>query len=282
MGKETDSLNQTLQHLIREDVNVKLSINPVEEYRLRVNSLKSILINSGRKGFVMSFQSKQASVLSAHIAQTAIKELRAETGDLRYLFLALFLPVGQENLKEAQEVSTLLKNFIGADSVNVCDIKASLAATRAEFPELSDDKGQLVTRVRTAIVQGHAKERNYAVIGTGNASEHVYGEGSLRGELEISDVLPLAGLTRYQVNQMLHFLNAPDFVLANVPSLSESGMSLNAADRYLSGVELDVEISHSIAHRFLTTEHTRRQPTEFITGKDDYLRMQGSRVLAMA
>lgn len=276
-------MTQTLQQYIIEDLNVTPVINATNEYRTRVSTLKDTLKAKGHKGFTMSVTAEQSSVLAAHIAQQAVAELRRETGDLRYLFLALHLPEGQQDTKETNEVSHIIKTFINADEVIGHDITQSVSEKIANFPHLSNDKGQMQTRVRTAIAHGYAKPRNYMVVGSGNASENVLGESTRQGETEISDILPLSGLTRPQVNEMLHHLNAPAFLLANVPSVSKETMiDFASVDAYLGGAEVEAGEAQIIEQKFLTTEHTRRAKTPFFTKFDHYKIMNEAHVLAVA
>lgn len=273
---------QTLQQFIIEDLNVAPVITPTTEYRNRVNVLKNVLKGSKSKGFVLEVAGDQSSALAGHIAQAAVRELRKETGDLRYLLLALYLPEGQPSTKETNETTTIIKNFINADEVIGHDISQRVAEMERSHPELTNDRGQMKTRVRTAMAHLYAKERNYMVAGSGHAAENVLGEATRRGETTISDVLPLAGLTRAQVNQMLHHLNAPAFLLANVPSVSAAGVDFASVDKYLAGVEVETGKARQIEQKFLTTEHTRRDATPFFTKFDHYRVMNESRLLAVA
>lgn len=267
-------MTQSLQEFIIEDLNVTPVINPAYEHRTRVKILKDTLKASGRKGFAMSVSNEQSSVLAAQIAQQAVAQLRKETGDLRYRFLALHLPEGQQDSKEASEAAQLIRNFIKADEVIGHDIAQNIADKTAQFPHLSNDKGQMSARVRTAITHGYAKPRNYMVVGSGTASDNVLGESTRHGETEISDILPLAGLTRPQVNQMLHHLNAPAFLLTNV--------QYAPTDAYLGrDTNLDVREAHQIERKFLTTEHTRREANPFFTKFDHYRILNEARVLGV-
>jgi NAD+ synthase len=273
-------MTQTLQQFIIEDQNVKNLINPSSEYRARVNVMKAALKATKRKGFVLDVDAEQGSVLSAHIAQQAITELRHETGDLRYLFLALYLPEGQPDAKEANDVAVLVRNFIKADEVIGSDIKENVQAVVRKFPELANDRGQMKTRVRTALSHSYARDRNYMVVGSGNSAENVTGHATRRGEETVSDILPLAGLSRHQVNQMLHFLNAPAFLLANVPSVNADGISYGDIDRFLGGKKVEAGVTRKIEQKFLTTEHTRREANPFFTKFDHHKFLNESRLLA--
>lgn len=273
---------QTLQQFIIEDLNVAPVITPATEYRNRVNVLKNVLKGSKSKGFVLEVARDQSSALAGHIAQAAVQELRKETGDLRYLLLALYLPEGQPSTKETNETTAIIKNFINADEVIGHNISQRVAAMEQSHPELANDRGQMKTRVRTTVQHMYAQDRKLIVAGSGNSAEHVLGEATRRGETTISDVLPLAGLTRAQVNQMLHHLNAPAFLLANVPSVSAAGMDFASVDKYLAGASIESEKARQIEQKFLTTEHTRRDATPFFTKFEHHRILNEARVLATA
>lgn len=273
---------QTLQQFIIEDLNVKAVINPAIEYKNRVDALKNMLKASKRKGFVLEVAGDQSSALAGHIAQAAVRELRKETGDLQYMLLALYLPEGQPSTKETTESTTVIKNFIKVDEVIGHDISQRVAAMEQAHPELANDRGQMKTRVRTTVQHMYAQDRNLMVAGSGNSAEHVLGEATRRGETTISDVLPLAGLSRHQVNQMLHLLKAPAFLLANVPSVSAAGIDFASVDAYLGGASgLEAGKARQIEQKFLTTEHTRREANPFFTKFDHYKFMNESRLLAV-
>lgn len=271
-------MSQTLQQFIIEDQNVTAVIDPAFEYRNRVDVLKNVLRYSSRKGFVMATGTTQTIALAGHIAQSAIRELRMETGDLRYLFLALDLPEGQPDPKDASESGTVIRNFIKADSVISADIQTNIKSMEQKFPEMKNDRGQMKTRVRTTVEHLYAKEREYLIVGTGNASENILGEATLRGDLTMSDILPLAGLTHEHVAQILQYLTAPHFLLNRTPTISAEGIKFTDVNNYLKGKEITAEVKQKIEQQFLNTERTRHQETPFITKFDHHKTINDSRM----
>lgn len=82
-----------LQGKIVTEMMVQPSIEPKEEIRKSVDFLKSYLKkNSFLKKLVLGISGGQDSTLTGKLAQMAINELREETGDNEYEFIAVRLP----------------------------------------------------------------------------------------------------------------------------------------------------------------------------------------------
>ena len=85
----------SLQEEIIQQLGVKPSIDPQEEIRRSVDFLKRYLKKHPfLKTFVLGISGGQDSTLAGRLAQLAMEEMRAETGDASYQFIAVRLPYG--------------------------------------------------------------------------------------------------------------------------------------------------------------------------------------------
>ena len=75
----------TLQETIIQQLGVKPVIDPQEEIRKSIDFLKTYLKkHSFLKSYVLGISGGQDSTLAGRLAQLAIEEMRAETGDNNY------------------------------------------------------------------------------------------------------------------------------------------------------------------------------------------------------
>ena len=130
----------TLQQEIIQALGVKPTINADEEIRRSVDFLKAYLTKHPfLKSLVLGISGGQDSTLAGKLSQMAITELRTETGDDTYQFIAVRLPYGvQFDEQDCQDAI----NFIQPDRVLTVNIKAAVLASeqalREAGVELSD------------------------------------------------------------------------------------------------------------------------------------------------
>ena len=85
----------SLQEEIIQQLGVKPSIDPQEEIRRSVDFLNRYLKKHlFLKTFVLGISGGQDSTLAGRLAQLAMEEMRTETGDASYQFIAVRLPYG--------------------------------------------------------------------------------------------------------------------------------------------------------------------------------------------
>ena len=144
--------------------------------------------------------------MAGRLAQLAMEEMRAETGDDSYKFIAVRLPYGvqadEQTLKKALA-------FIQPDVSLVVNIKESAdamtAAVEATGSPVSDfNKGNIKARSRM-IAQYAAGAHSGAVIGTDHAAENITGFFTKFGDGG-ADILPLYRLNKRQGKQLLQEL----------------------------------------------------------------------------
>lgn len=203
----------------------------------------------------------------------AINELREETGDNEYEFIAVRLPYGQQ--ADEQDAMDAI-DFIKADKVLRVDIKPAVDANISVLREIkvsvSDfDKGNIKARERMIAQYAIAGAYTGAVVGTDHSAESItgfytkYGDGG-------TDINPIFRLNKRQGRQLLEELKAPVHLYVKVPTadledekpgLADEvalGVTYNDIDDYLEGKEIKPEISHKIEGWYLRTQHKRHLP----------------------
>ena len=167
-----------LQKEIIEELKVLPEIDVQKEIRRSVDFLKNYLLkNQGLSTYVLGISGGQDSTLAGRLAQMAISELREETGDERYQFIAVRLPYGvQADESDAQ----LALEFIQADQTMTVNIEAAtnamVEAVEANDIEVNDyHKGNVKARQRMIAQFTIAGQLAGAVIGTDHAAESVTG-----------------------------------------------------------------------------------------------------------
>ena len=271
-----------LQKEIIETLKSYPTIEPAIEVRDRVDFLKSYLRKYPFiKSFVLGISGGQDSTLAGKLAQMAMSEMREETGDTDYQFIAVRLPYGVQN-DEADAQRALA--FIEADKAYTVNIKSAVDSLVAEFKdnsgiEIGDfNKGNMKARQRMIVQYAIAGENKGAVLGTDHAAENLTGFYTKFGD-GAADILPLAGLNKRQGKQLLAFLGADEALYLKTPTadLEENkpmiadevalGVTYEAIDDYLEGREVSESDATTIENWFLKTQHKRHLP---ITKEDTF------------
>lgn len=271
----------TLQTDIIAQLGVQPSIDPSTEIRRSIDFMKSYLLKHPfLKTLVLGISGGQDSTLAGRLAQLAMAELRSETGDETYQFIAVRLPYGiQADEADAQKAL----NFIQADKVLTVNIKegvdgmvASLAA--AGQPITDFNKGNIKSRMRMIAQYAIAGDNKGAVIGTDHAAENITGFFTKFGDGG-ADILPLYRLNKRQGKQLLQELGADPALYNKVPiaDLEEDkpgqadevalGVTYADIDDYLEGKTVSPEAQAKIESWWHKTQHKRHLP---ITVFDDF------------
>ncbi|KFF62805.1 NAD synthetase [Pectobacterium brasiliense] len=273
----------SLQNDIITALGVKSSIDPAQEIRVSVDFLKNYLnAHPFVTSLVLGISGGQDSTLTGKLCQTAITELRNETGNSRYQFIAVRLPYGVQ-ADEADCKDAIA--FIQPDRVLTVNIKpaieASEATLRAIGVELSDFvKGNEKARERMKAQYSIAGMNAGLVVGTDHAAEAVtgfftkYGDGG-------TDINPIFRLNKRQGKALLRELGCPSHLYTKAPTadLEEDrpslpdevalGVTYEKIDDYLEGKQIEANDAAIIENWYRKTEHKRRPP---ITVFDDFWR----------
>ncbi|MEJ6400195.1 ammonia-dependent NAD(+) synthetase [Nicoliella lavandulae] len=263
-----------LQKKIIEALKVKPEIDPKAEIRNSVDFLKAYLKkNSFLKTLVLGISGGQDSTLAGKLSQMAISEMRAETGNDDYQFIAVRLPYG----KQADEKDAMAAiKFMEADQTIRVDIKpmadAAVAAVEEEGPKIDDfNKGNIKARERMVAQYAIAGQSAGAVVGTDHAAEAVTGFYTKFGD-GAADITPLWRLDKRQGKMLLKQLGAPEYLYEKVPTAdlednrpalpdeAALGVRYDDIDDYLEGRDVSQKAAETIENWYIKTEHKRELP----------------------
>lgn len=263
-----------LQEDIINQLGVKVTINPHEEIRQSIDFLKEYLRkHSFLKTYVLGISGGQDSTLAGKMAQLAIEELREETGNQNYQFIAVRLPYGiQADEADAQKALA----FIQPDRTLTVNIKTAVdgqvQALKEAGLEVSDfNKGNIKARQRMITQYAIAGQESGAVIGTDHAAENITGFFTKFGDGG-ADILPLFRLNKRQGKALLKHLQADSSLYEKVPTadledqkpgLADEvalGVTYDDIDDYLEGKQVSKEAQATIESWWFKGQHKRHLP----------------------
>ncbi len=225
------------------------------------------------KTYVLGISGGQDSSLAGALAERAVSEMRKETGDDSYKFIAVRLPYG-EQADEADAMQSIA--FMQGDETMRVNIKASVdameQAVEANGLQVSDfNKGNIKARARMIAQYAIAGQTHGVVIGTDHAAEAVTGFYTKFGDGG-ADLTPLTGLNKSQGASMLKAMGAPAHLYEkaptadledNRPALADEtalGVTYRNIDDYLEGKDVPDDVAEKIEAWYRKTEHKRHLP----------------------
>lgn len=274
-----------LREQILREMKVKPDIEPKEEIRRSIAFIKDYMRqHSFLKTLVLGISGGQDSTLLGKLAQMAMEELREETGDDEYTFIAMRLPYG-EQADEAEAMEAV--SWIEPDKTIRVNVKPATDGAVQSVAEagvvISDfNKGNIKARERMIVQYAVAGAHKGAVLGTDHSAESVtgfftkYGDGG-------TDINPLFRLSKRQGKALLEQLDAPSKFYEKVPTADLEddnpgvademalGVTYNEIDDYLEGKEVSDDAAATIENHYLNTQHKRHLP---ITVFDDFWQME--------
>ncbi|AST84119.1 ammonia-dependent NAD(+) synthetase [Latilactobacillus sakei] len=263
-----------LQAEIIAALKTQPTIDPAKEIHRSVDFMKAYLKkNTFLKSYVLGISGGQDSTLVGALAEKAMQEMRAETGDESYQFIAVRLPYG-EQADESDAMAAI--EFMAADQVKRVNIKGSVDAMVQSLAEtgviVSDfNKGNIKARVRMIAQYGVAGENSGAVLGTDHSAESITGFYTKFGDGG-ADLVPIFRLNKRQGKAMLAELGAPKHLYEKVPTadLEEDrpalpdelalGVTYDQIDDYLEGRQVSEEAATKIENWYKKTAHKRHLP----------------------
>ncbi|MBO0453114.1 ammonia-dependent NAD(+) synthetase [Candidatus Enterococcus murrayae] len=271
----------TMQEEIIKELGTKPAIDPQEEIRKSIEFLKAYLKKHPfLKTFVLGISGGQDSSLAGRLAQLTMEEMRQETEDESYQFIAVRLPYGAQ-ADEADAKKAL--GFIQPDRSLSVNIKGAVDAEVAALEEagvaISDfNKGNIKARQRMITQYGIAGDNQGAVIGTDHAAENITGFFTKFGDGG-ADILPLFRLNKRQGKMLLKELGADEALYLKVPTAdledgkpliadeAALGVTYDDIDDYLEGKKIEAKAQTTIENWWNKTQHKRHLP---ITIFDDF------------
>lgn len=271
----------TLQAKIIKEMGVRPEIDAQEEIRKSIDFIKDYLRkHSFLKTQVLGISGGQDSTLLGKLAQMAAEEMRAETKDEAYQFIAMKLPYGQQ--VDEDDVEKVLE-WIKPDQTLTINIKGAVDAMADEFInedfELSDfNKGNIKARQRMIAQFAVAGDTNGVVLGSDHAAESITGFYTKFGD-GAADIMPLYRLNKRQGAELLKALGSPAYFYKKIPTAdlqdnnpglsdeAELGVNYTHIDDYLEGKEVPKDAQERIEQLYLNSRHKRHLP---ITIFDDF------------
>lgn len=263
-----------LQKEIIKELGVKPTIDPKAEIRVSIDFLKAYLKKHPfLKTFVLGISGGQDSTLAGRLAQLTMEEMREETKDEDYQFIAVRLPYGEQvDEKDAKAALDFIKPDVSL-RVNIKPaVDAEVTVLGEAGVEISDfNKGNIKARQRMITQYAIAGERTGAVLGTDHAAENITGFFTKFGDGG-ADILPLFRLNKRQGKQLLKELNAPEKLYTKIPTADLEdgkpliadevalGVTYDEIDDYLEGREIPVDAQEKIEAWWNKTQHKRHLP----------------------
>lgn len=238
--------------------------------------IKQCLRNSGLKVLVLGISGGVDSTTAGRLAQLTVEELRAETGDAGYRFIAVRLPHDTQHDEEDAQASLRFIRADEEDTVNIGGSVRGLGEQVTHLQQLSDARrdfvvGNVKARIRMVAQFAIANANNGLVIGTDHAAEAVMGFFTKFGD-GACDLAPLSGLVKGQVRAIAQYLGAPQSLVFKVPTadLEElrpgkpdeeaHGVSYAEIDAFLHGQPVSEHAYATIVRTYDNTRHKRELP----------------------
>ncbi|WP_339079387.1 ammonia-dependent NAD(+) synthetase [Pseudomonas sp. TMP9] len=238
--------------------------------------IKNCLKTSGLKVLVLGISGGVDSLTAGRLAQLSVEELREETGDSAYRFIAVRLPHGTQHDEHDAQASLQFIQADEADAVNIQDSVNGLGQQITHLQTLSAARrdfvmGNIKARIRMVAQFTIANATNGLVIGTDHAAEALMGFFTKFGD-GACDLAPLSGLVKGQVRAIANYLGAPENLVFKVPTadLEElrpgkpdeeaHGISYDEIDAFLHGLPVSEEAYGIIVRTYDTTHHKRELP----------------------
>lgn len=271
-----------LQNHIIDVLKVKPSIDAHEEVRRSIDFIKRYMLKHPfLKTLVLGISGGQDSTLTGRLCQLAIEELRFETSDDAYRFIAVRLPYGVQ-VDEADAQRAL--SFIQADTVVTVNIQPAvdqsvLELEKAGIPVTDFNKGNIKARQRMIVQYAIAGAHQGIVVGTDHAAEAVTGFYTKFGD-GAADIMPIWRLNKRQGKQLLQYLDADPALYLKVPTadLEDNkpqipdevalGVTYADIDDYLEGKQVSTEAAQKIETWFIKSQHKRDLPMTVYTPLD--------------
>lgn len=246
------------------------------EIARRVAFIKQCLGNAGLKSLVLGISGGVDSLTGALLAQQAVRELREETGDSAYRFVAVRLPYHvQQDEHDAQACLDVIK----PDEIQTVDIAPAVRALVGNVKALDDSSaatkdfvvGNTKARMRMVAQYTIAGACQGLVIGTDHAAEAVMGFFTKFGD-GACDLAPLSGLVKQQVRAIARAMGAPENLVGKVPTAdledlapgkpdeAAHGVTYVEIDDFLHGKPVADRVAEIIVSAYHKTQHKRELP----------------------
>ena len=242
----------------------------------RIAFIQHCLQNARLKTLVLGISGGVDSLTAGLLAQRAVEQLRKNTGDDSYRFIAVRLPY-QVQFDEHEAQACL--EFIAPDESHTVNIGPSVQALAAQIKAFEGQHASAVdfvmgnTKARMRMVAQYtiAGARQGLVIGTDHAAEAVMGFFTKFGD-GACDLAPLSGLVKNQVRAIARSFGAPQSLVEKIPTAdledlvpgkpdeASHGVTYAEIDAFLHGEPVREEAFNIIRDTYAKTQHKRELP----------------------
>ena len=271
---------QAVQRQIAEDLKVQPPFKNQDaleaEVARRITFIQCCLVNSGLKTLVLGISGGVDSLTAGLMAQKAVKQLREQSGDQAYRFIAVRLPYG---VQQDEADATASVDFINPDERQTVNIGPAVKALAAEVSAFEGKTpatvdfvlGNTKARMRMVAQYTIAGATGGLVIGTDHAAEAVMGFFTKFGDGSC-DLAPLSGLVKNQVRAIARFFGAPEYLVEKIPTAdledlapgkpdeASHGVTYAEIDAFLHGEPVSEEAFNIICKTYEKTHHKREMP----------------------
>ena len=271
---------QAVQRQIAEDLKVQPPFKNQDaleaEVARRITFIQCCLVNSGLKTLVLGISGGVDSLTAGLMAQKAVKQLREQSGDQAYRFIAGRLPYG---VQQDEADATASVDFINPDERQTVNIGPAVKALAAEVSAFEGKTpatvdfvlGNTKARMRMVAQYTIAGATGGLVIGTDHAAEAVMGFFTKFGDGSC-DLAPLSGLVKNQVRAIARFFGAPEYLVEKIPTAdledlapgkpdeASHGVTYAEIDAFLHGEPVSEEAFNIICKTYEKTQHKREMP----------------------
>lgn len=271
---------QAVQRQIAEDLKVQPPFKNQDaleaEVARRITFIQCCLVNSGLKTLVLGISGGVDSLTAGLMAQKAVQQLREQSGDQAYRFIAVRLPYG---VQQDEADATASVDFINPDERQTVNIGPAVKALAAEVSAFEGKTpatvdfvlGNTKARMRMVAQYTIAGATGGLVIGTDHAAEAVMGFFTKFGDGSC-DLAPLSGLVKNQVRAIARFFGAPEYLVEKIPTAdledlapgkpdeASHGVTYAEIDAFLHGEPVSEEAFNIICKTYEKTQHKREMP----------------------
>lgn len=261
------------------EMRVLPSIDVQYEIDRRAAFIANVLQGSGQKKLVLGISGGVDSCTCGKLAQLAINQLRRDTGDECYEFIAVRLPYDTqadeadaqaaiEFIQPNQSLSINVKAAADAMHSTVCNAMHTSGIELPSAGVCDFAKGNVKARSRMVAQYEVAGLVGGLVIGTDHSAENITGFYTKWGD-GACDLAPLFGLNKRQVRALAKHLGAPDIIITKAPTAdleelapqkadeTALGLSYDDIDDFLEGKTVSEQVARRLIDIYERTIHKR-------------------------
>jgi NAD+ synthase len=225
---------------------------------------------SGCKGIVVGLSGGVDSAVAATFCCRAIGGEKV---------LGLSLPAAVSNPADINDAAALCKQMGMMHRVVSIEPMLKGFMTMPEFKESRYLLGNLMARIRMAVLYYHANRDQKIVCGTSNRSEYLLGYCTKFGD-NAADLQPLLHLYKTEVFEYAREMGIPESIIKKAPSAGLWEGQSDEEEIGLSYTEIDKSLQALEQHGWMAKTPTDEKVLEFVK-KSEHKRLRAPNLLAV-